>query len=405
MADGNTTAAFVESPHFTNAYAKRFLQFERGRGCRLWDTAGRSYLDFGSGISVNALGHGRKDLAKIASRQMRRLIHVSNLYTTRPAVELAKRLIGLGDFAAVHYGNSGSESVEGAIKFARLYGKRTANDKKIKLLCFENAFHGRTMGALSVTPTAKYQDPFGPLIPGVTVGRLNDLTSLQVLDSGEYCGVIVEPVQGEGGLESVSEEFAKALNESCRRNDVLLLADEVQTGLGRCGYALASVAVGISPDIVTLSKPLAAGLPLSATLIPERVNRLISTGEHGTTFGGGPVTTAVALHVVQTLLSKKFLQSVAERAATLEARLREMVLEMELVQEMRGLGLLRGLVVAESHADRVPDVISRAEDAGLLILRSGSRAIRLAPPLIISDKEISEGTRILSTIMKSVLNK
>ena len=396
-------SAIVESPPFTRAYADRFLELSHGRGCRLWDSAGSSYLDFGSGISVNALGYGRKDLSRIAAKQMRRLIHVSNLYTTRPAVDLAARLVALGEFAAVHFGNSGSEANETAIKFARLYAKRTAGEKKTKLLCFENAFHGRTLGALSVTPTEKYQAPFGPLLQGIGVGSFGDVGSLEVLDSGEYCAVIVEPIQGEGGLHTLDGEFAKSLNDACRRNDVLIIADEIQTGLGRCGFALASRAVGLDPDIVTLSKPLAAGLPLSATLIPNRVNELIATGEHGTTFGGGPVTTNVALKVTEILLEPDFLRGVQKRAKYLSERLEGIVGTTDGIEEVRGLGMLRGLGVSEERADTIGNIVSESQDEGLLILRSGKRVIRIAPPLIIKESEIDEGIGILEKVIRRAL--
>ena len=397
------TSAIVESPPFTRAYADRFLELTRGRGCRLWDSSGASYLDFGSGISVNALGHGRKDLSRVAAKQMRRLIPVSNLYTTRPALDRAARLVELGDFEAVHFGNSGSEANESAIKFARLYARRTAGEGKTKLLCFANAFHGRTLGALSVTPNEKYQAPFAPLLSGVTTGKFGDEKILEMLDSGEYCGVIVEPIQGEGGIHKISAEFAKALNVACQKNDVLIIADEVQTGLGRCGFALASSAVGLKPDIVTLSKPLAAGLPLSATLIPKRVNELIATGEHGTTFGGGPVTTSVALKVTEILLDPDFLRGVQRRGEYLAKKLEGIAASVDTIEEVRGLGMLRGLVVREDRAEAIGEIISAAQNDGLLILRSGKRVIRIAPPLIIREAEIDEGIDTLETVVRGAL--
>ena len=391
----------IVNPPFPKQYAETFLGFARGRGAHLWDLSGRKYLDFGSGISVNALGYGRRDLARIAYRQMKRLIHVSNLYATVPAVRLAERLIQLGDFAAVHFGNSGSEANESALKFARLYGKRTYGDKRYKILCFEHAFHGRTMGALTCTPTEKYQKPFLPLIPGVEVGKFNDVSSIERLASGEFCAVIIEPVQGEGGLELVTPDFAAALNETCKKNDVALIADEVQTGIGRCGYDLASNAVGLEPDIVSLSKPLAGGLPLSATLIPAKINDLLGVGEHGTTFGGGPVTTSVALKVVETILNEEFLQSVRSKGDYLGVQLEAFTSKYKKIIGVKGLGLLRGLALDEESAAAIPDIIDRSKQAGLLILRSGSNVVRLAPPLVISEAEIDEGTAILDGVLSA----
>ncbi len=403
MTTQTDEAAIVDSPPFPRSYAAKLLALDRGRGSYVWDAAGRRYLDFGSGISVNALGYGRKDLARIAHRQMKRLIHVSNLYTTRPAVALAERLVRLGDFTAVHFGNSGTEANEAAIKFARLYGGRSGKKTRSKLLCFDGAFHGRTMGALSVTPSEKYQKPFEPLVPNVEVAALNDEAGLKRLDSGDFCAVIIEPVQGEGGLRKVEEQFARALNESCVNNDTLLIADEIQTGLGRCGYDLASRAVGIEPDIVTLSKPLGGGLPLSATLIPKRVNDLLSIGDHGTTFGGGPVTTAVALRVVQTVLAPDFLESVTQRSEVLERLLGEAAAKSDAITGVRGMGLLRGLVVDDTKAERLPDLLSAAQRRGLLLLRSGTNVIRIAPPLIIREDELAEGVAILSEAIAEVL--
>ena len=398
--------AYVENPPFPKQYAPRFLNLTKGKGCHLFDSEGKRYLDFGAGIAVNALGHGRKEIARIASKQMRKLIHVSNLYTTSPAVILAEKLVRLGDFAAVHFGNSGSEANETAIKFARMYGKR-ANDSKEnrnKLLCFDNAFHGRTMGALSLTPSEKYQTPFEPLVPGVHVAPLNDVDSLRILDSGEFCGVIVEPVQGEGGLRKLTKGFSTALNESCRKNDVLLIADEVQTGIGRCGFALASQSVGLSPDIVTLAKPLGGGLPISATLLPTKVNDLIHIGEHGTTFGGGPVATSVARYVVDTILDPDFLKRIRDTSEYLQSKLTALLTKYDDLEELRGLGMLVGLVVSERRAELIPNILSEAEERGLLILRSGSNVIRIAPPLVMQTGEIDRGTSILEAVLGKVLD-
>jgi acetylornithine/succinyldiaminopimelate/putrescine aminotransferase len=400
--------AFIEHAAFPKQYSAPFLELDHGVGCYLWDTGGTKYLDFGSGIAVNALGHGRADLADIAAGQMRKIIHVSNLYTTAPAVALAEKLVALGDFAAVHFGNSGTEANEAAIKFARLYGKRkpdASGAARTKILCFEHAFHGRTMGTLSVTPSEKYQAPFGPLLPGVAVAKLNDVAGLDVLDSGDYCGVIIEPVQGEGGLMRVDRVFASKLNEKCRKLDIILIADEVQTGLGRCGHPLASTAVGLEPDVVSLAKPLAGGLPLSATLIPAKVNDLLGVGDHGTTFGGGPVTTAVAGHVVDTVLSPEFLERVGRTGEYLSRRLRALVSGVGAFVEVRGLGMLLGVAVADDRAALLPGFLTAARDRGLLLLRSGSNVIRIAPPLIITEAEIDEGIAIIDAAAAEVFGR
>lgn len=255
------TKANAKDLPFPRNYASKMLVLERGEGVYLYDVDGKKYVDFGSGIAVNALGHGREKLAEIAAEQMKKLIHVSNLYTTEASLELGHKLIGTGGFDAVHLGNSGSEANEAALKYARLYSKRTKGEGHHKILSFRNGFHGRTLGALAVTPTPKYQEPFGPLMEGCVALPYNDVAALEETLDDTFAAVMVEPVQGEGGLEVMTKEFAEALNRLCAEKDVILIADEVQTGLGRTGEFYASAALGLKPDIITLAKPLAGGSP------------------------------------------------------------------------------------------------------------------------------------------------
>ncbi len=393
-----------------NNYGPEFLVIERGDGVWLKDVSGNRYLDFTAGIAVNALGYGRKDLAEVAYDQMVKVIHTSNLYTTPPVIELARRLIETGSmlgndgFAAVHFSNSGSEANETALKYARLYSYRKKGRGHDKILSFSGAFHGRTMGALSCTPTPKYQDPFQPLVPDIIVAEYNDVNELyRVLDSS-FAAVIVEVVQGEGGLNVMSEEFAAALNDLCSKNDVVLIADEVQTGLSRTGTFYASTGVGLKPNIVTLAKPLAAGLPLSATLIPGSINSLIHVGEHGSTFGGGPVTASVALRVLDVLLDERFISDVREKGEYFGELLEELGNEHELLGRLRGKGLLRGIELLESGDVDTGKVISLAREKGILILRSGKNILRFAPPLIISKSELVEGINILDKVIGELEN-
>ncbi len=386
---------------YPNSFSKEMVVFDRGEGVYLIDIAGNRYLDFGAGIAVNALGYGRKDLAAAAAAQMEKVIHVSNLYTTRPSIALGQRLLALGDFAAVHFGNSGSEAMETAIKFARLYSQKTKGEGKHKLLCFKNAFHGRTMGALSCTPTEKYQKPFGPLIPGVSVCDFNDMKGIEDSLDDSYAGVLAEVVQGEGGLTVMTKEFAAALNKLCKKHDIMLIADEVQTGLGRCGYPFASEAVGLKPDIVAFAKPLAGGLPLSATLIPKKVNDLLFVGAHGTTFGGGPVTTAVAGKVLDIILDKGFLSEVRKKAEFLNTRLKKIAASNKGVKGVSGLGMLKGLDIADEA--KLPDLMSALQAEELLVLRSGASVLRIAPPLIITTDELDKGLSIIERICSKVL--
>jgi acetylornithine/succinyldiaminopimelate/putrescine aminotransferase len=363
-------------------------------------------LDFGSGIAVNALGYGREDLAQVAYEQMKKLIHISNLYTTAPAVKLAEALTSAGNFAAVHFGNSGTEANEAALKYARLYSQQKKGPGHHKFLSFSNGFHGRSMGSLSVTATEKYKTPFGPLVPGCEIIDYNSLEQLEALPHPEeYAAVIVEVIQGEGGLYNLSAEMVKRLNSFCRDHDIILIADEVQTGIGRTGTIFASSGFGLEPDIITLAKPLAAGLPLSATLIPAKINDLLKVGDHASTFGGGPVTTSVALKAWGILTEPSFLQSVEKKGILLKSLLQKGLEEAGMQGEFRGKGLLCGLITDAISPEKIPVLLDKCKEKGLLILRSGKNVIRMAPPLIIEEKELREGVEILLDTIKEIHNE
>jgi acetylornithine/N-succinyldiaminopimelate aminotransferase len=391
----DTTAIATDIP-LPRQFGTELLVISRGEGVWLEDIAGKRYLDFAGGIAVNALGYGREDLAQAAYNQMKKLPHTSNLFTTEPTLALGRALVASGPFAAVHFGNSGTEANESALKYARLYAHRIKGVGHERLLCFSSAFHGRTMGALSCTPNPKYQEPFAPLIPKVSVAPFNDARALEKTLNRRFAGVIVEVIQGEGGLAAMSPEFVQALNALCRKYDVILIADEVQTGLGRTGSLYASYAAGLKPDIVTLAKPLAGGLPLSAVLLPAKVNDQIHVGEHGTTFGGGPVTTAVALKVWEVLTAPGFIEEVARKGEVLRNALEELKKGCSRIGELRGRGMLLGFeYLGDGAKDDVTALLSRLRDKGLLALRSGSNVLRIAPPLVIGDEEINIGMKII----------
>ena len=352
-------------------------------------------------LPIYALGYGRADITEIITEQAKKLIHTSNLYTSEPVLACAEKLAATGNFDAVHFGNSGSEANEAAIKYARLYADRTRGGDNHRLACFTGGFHGRTLGALSVTPSAKYQDPFKPLIPGIEILPYNDPSSVEKVIDSSFAAVIVEVVQGEGGLAVMTREFADTLNRVCAKHGVILITDEVQTGLGRTGEFYASSAAGLTPDIITLAKPLAAGLPLSATLIPEKINSLLHLGDHGTTFGGGPVTTAVASHILDVIFDPAFLGEVQRKAEILRQSLEELCSRYpSLTAGVRGRGLLTGIELTESNA--VAAVLEGCRKRGLLVLRSGPGTVRLAPPLIISDDELRKGCAVLEDTLKTI---
>jgi acetylornithine/N-succinyldiaminopimelate aminotransferase len=390
---------YVSDHPFPNCFKEELLVITRGEGVYVEDQTGKRYLDLAGGIAVNALGYGRRDLAEIAAEQMLRLAHISNLFATEPGLELAAKMTAGDDFAAVQFHSSGTEANEAALKFARLFALRTRGEGHHKLLCFTGSFHGRTLGALSVTPTAKYQDPFKPLIPGVEVAPYNDIKALATVLDGSFAAVIVEVVQGEGGLACMTPAFAAELNKLCRRHEVMLIADEVQTGMSRTGSFYASREVGLKPDMITLAKPLAGGLPLSAVLIPRRVNDLMHPGEHGTTFGGGPVACAVAGRVWDILSDPELIAEVAEKGKILRAGLEKLSAGFPFLGEVRGRGLLVGLEFTGPQGERLlEEVMQAAPGKGLLVLRSGKNMLRLAPPLVIPPQELARGLALLGEI-------
>lgn len=392
---------YVNNPPYPNNYGPKFLVIEKGDGVWLYDKKGKKYLDFGSGIAVNSLGYAREDLAKAAYDQMMKVTHTSNLFATEPALTLAENLVKTGDFAAVHFGNSGTEANEAAFKYARAYSLRKKGEGHHKILSFTEAFHGRTFGTMSATPKMKYKAPFAPLVPGFETITFNDVDELKKTLDTTYAGVIVEPIQGEGGINRASEEFVEALNTLCKELDIILIADEVQTGMGRTGYFYGSELVGLKPDIITLSKPLAGGLPLSATLIPGKVNDVIKVGEHGTTFGGGPVTTAVALKVWEEVSDKEFLKKVQEKGNFFKDELAKLKNEFSFLGEIKGEGLLLGIQLKDS--EKIPKVMELCAEKGLLILRAGEDILRFAPPLVINEEEIKEGLAILKEALKEII--
>ena len=402
--------AVVSEHPLPGAFTPELLVLQSGRGSRVTDVAGKEYLDFGAGIAVNALGYGRGDLADIAADQMRRLVHVSNLYATEPGLALAAKLVEDAPgahFSTVQFTNSGSEANETALKMARLYAARTSPDGESgrrRIACFSGAFHGRTMGALSCTPTVKYQEPFAPLIPEVVVLPYNDVdTARDQLDSS-FCGVIVEVVQGEGGLDRMDDRFAATLNEVCAANDIVLIADEVQTCLGRTGRLFGSELVGLRPDIVTMAKPLAGGLPLAATLLPTKIDELLQVGDHGTTFGGGPVTCAVGASVWEIVAAPDFVEQVANKGEHVAGALSALAAKHpSRLGERKGVGLLAGIRVlgdvktgdGDASEPAVTRLMSALREDGLLTLRSGADVLRLAPPLIVTLAELDEGMAMI----------
>jgi acetylornithine/N-succinyldiaminopimelate aminotransferase len=405
--------AIIKNPPIPNNYGTEFLCFDRGENSTLYDISGKSYIDFAAGIAVNALGYKNDRIIKVATEQLKKIMHTSNLFTTRPVLELAELITAASPltdkkkkertepyFTAVHFGNSGTEANEAALKYARIYAKRSKKDHGTGFLALENCFHGRTMGALSVTYSKKYKDPVAPLIDGTDFIPMNDISALEASDPSKYAAFILEPIQGEGGLRQITKDYAEAVNTYCRNNDIILIADEVQSGIGRCGTIFASEQFGLEPDIITLSKPLAGGLPLSATLLPKKINDLVQVGDHGSTFGGGPVQCAVAAEIWKVVIEPGFLGQVKLTSNYFETKLDSFVDEFDFIEEQRGRGMLRGLAL--KNPEGLPTLIQSARDQGLIVLRSGTNILRMAPPLTIDHADLDKGLGILHTVLSAL---
>ncbi|MCS7250865.1 MAG: aspartate aminotransferase family protein [Anaerolineae bacterium] len=376
-------------------YRRPPIIFTHGEGMYVYDTAGRRYLDFVAGIAVCALGHADPGVAQVIAEQARRLVHLSNLYHTEPHLRLAEALVAYSFADRVFFCNSGAEAVEAALKFARKFARTHYGAHKTGLVAFTHSFHGRTMGALSVTEKPAYREPFIPLIPGVTFAPFNDVEAASSAITSETCAVIVEPIQGEGGVYVASPEFLRVLRKRCDEVGALLIFDEVQCGLGRTGTLWAYEAYEVEPDLLTIAKPLANGLPIGAVLMKEKVATVLQPGDHGSTFAGGPLVSAVALYVFERLRSPAFLAHVREMGAYLMERLRAAALPG--VREIRGRGLLVGIEI-EGEAR---NVTTAALERGLLLTTAGDYVVRMIPPLVVEKSHIDEAIAILHEAMRA----
>jgi len=381
--------ALEELERFAPLYPLPRLELVSGRNARVVDTAGREYIDFVSGIGVNAFGHAPAGIARAVARQMKLLAHCSNLFANRPAIELARALTDATGYSKVFFCNSGTEGMEAALKFARARARALGLPGR-DVLAFRGGFHGRTAFALSATWTPSYREPFEPLVPGVRFADFNQVEGLdQVLDEG-LAAVVVEPVQGEGGAVPARREFLEALRARCSALGVQLIFDEVQCGMGRCGWLLAAQHYRVRADVTVLSKALGGGLPLAAVLMSDEAARGLAPGQHGCTFGGGPAVTSAGLHVLERVRRPGFLARVRARGRSLEKGLEALAQRHSTISEARGLGLLRAVVVADSAPFDAPALVKAARDHGLLLVRGGERAVRLIPPLTASPGEIEE---------------
>ena len=385
-----------EHAHVMQTYKRGPMVLSHGQGLSVWDTDGKEYLDFMAGIAVDALGHSDPGVVAAITAQANKLIHTSNLFYTVPQVQLAEKLTANSFADKVFFTNSGTEANEGAIKFARKFGKVKGGEAKTQIVCFDHAFHGRTMGSLAITPKEAYQAPFRPLMPSVVIAAFNDVAGLAGAITEKTCAVFVEPVQGEGGVYPATPEFLKALRARCDEVGALLVFDEVQCGLGRTGELWGHTASGIIPDIMTLAKPLAGGLPIGAILSTDRVASVMNPGEHGSTFAGGPLVTAVACHVFARINDPAFLGNVRETGQYLQERLEE--INSPHIKEVRGRGLMMGVELDIDSSN----VIARGYEHGLMMVGAGPNVLRLIPPLILQKSHVDTFAEKLTAILSEM---
>lgn len=378
-------------------YGRQPLVLVKGEGCRVWDETGKAYLDFVAGLAVCNLGHAHPAVARAAADQLSQLVHVSNLYYTTPQVELAEALVRLTFADRVFFCNSGAEAVEGAIKLCRRYAAGRFGPARHRIVCMANSFHGRTLGALSATGQEKFWQGFEPLLPGFVFVPFNDLDALGKAVDDTVCAVLLEPVQGEGGVKPADPDYLQTVRRLCDEKEVLLVFDEVQTGLGRTGRLFAHEHFGVAPDVMAIAKALANGLPMGALLAREEVARAFTPGSHASTFGGGPVIAAAAKAALDLLGAPEFLAAVQEKGAYLGARLSDFKARFPVIREVRGLGLMWGM---ELTTDGTP-LVAACRERGLLVNCTQGTVIRLLPPLIIEKAELDEGLEILAAALEA----
>lgn len=411
MSEATTLAAPPVAPGFAAeevglhapVYPLPRLELASGKGARVTDAAGRRYLDFVSGIAVNAFGHAPDGLAEAVAAQLRTLGHVSNLFANRPAIELARELTAATGYERAFFCNSGTEGIEAALKFARARAKAVGLRGR-DIVAFRGGFHGRTGFALSATWNPAYREPFQPLVPGVRFADYDDVAGLDAALDDDVCAVIVECVQGENGAVPASREFLRELRERTAARGAALVFDEVQTGMGRTGTLLAQEQFGVRGDYTVLSKALGAGLPIAAVLLTADAAAALAPGMHGCTFGGNPVCAAAARWSLAQVADPAFLAGVRRAAARLEHGLAALVARHAGLREARGLGLLRAVDLDPAAPFGPPQLLAAAREEGLLLVRGGERAVRLLPPLTVTPDEIAEAMEALERALTALRN-
>ena len=387
-----------EKQFLLQTYNRYPLVIERGKGVFLFDVEGNKYLDFVAGLGVNALGHAHPRIVKAIREQAARAIHLSNLYYNEYQGHLAEKLCTLSGLQRAFFSNSGTEAIEGSIKLARLAGHRTGGAAKSQLVALEGSYHGRSFGSMSVTGQDKYRKGFEPLLEDVTFVPRNDLEALRAAVNGNTCAIVLEPIFGEGGIYECSVDFLKECRTLADLHHAALIFDEIQCGLGRTGTVFAFQTFGVTPDIAAVAKPIAAGIPLGAFLVKEDFASAISVGQHGTTFGGGPLACRVALEYLAILEEENLLENVATVGAYLQEQLKALTERYSVAREVRGRGLIQGLQLD------IParPIVEQALAEGVLFNSTQDTVVRFLPPFLLQEKHVDKGIRILKKLLKKI---
>ena len=369
-----------------HTYNRFSLVLDHGEGVYLYDTDKKAYLDFAAGIAVCALGYSNEAYKNALKDQVDKLLHTSNLYYNVPTIEAAKKALKASGMDRIFFTNSGTEAIEGAIKAAKKYAYTRDGHAGHEIIAMKHSFHGRSIGALSVTGNAHYQEPFAPLMPGVKFAEYNNLESVKELVTDKTCAVIMETVQGEGGIYPADPAFIEGVRRLCDEKDILLILDEIQCGMGRTGSMFAYQQYGVKPDIVTVAKALGCGVPIGAFLAKENVAKALVPGDHGTTYGGNPLACAASAKVFELFEKLNVLENVQKVGAYMAKKLEQIVQDYDIVIEHRGVGLIQGIELSLNPKD----VISNALDNGLILFSAGTNVIRFVPPLVITEKDVDE---------------
>lgn len=377
--------------YFVHTYNRFPVVIDRGEGVYVYDVNGKKYLDFAAGIAVSALGYSDEEYKEALKVQIDKIMHTSNLYYNVPAIEAAKKVVEASGLKKAFFTNSGAEAIEGALKMAKRYAYDKNGAGEYEVIAMNHSFHGRTMGALALTGNVHYQEPFGPMIPGIKYADFNDLDSVKSLVNEKTCAIILEPVQGEGGIYPAEKEFIEGIRKICDENDIIMICDEIQCGMGRTGKMFAFQNYNVVPDIITCAKALGCGVPVGAFVAGEKCCNSLVPGDHGTTYGGNPLATAAVSKVFDLFEKRNILSHVKEVSAYLEEQLDKLVDAFDNVQERRGKGLMQGLVLSTP----VGETVNKAIEKGLLVISAGSNVLRMVPPLVITKDNVDEMIGIL----------